>query len=143
LTVAPSSAPLDVIERGGGALMLIVYWGERTLIGGFPLSATCTLNVLDVFEPVGLPLIVPDWLIVNPAGRLPVAIVSVNGDTPPVTGTANEYGTPLAPFGGRVVPKLGAMTTSIVTVAVAFLSANDTACKETVRVAEMPLGAVY
>ena len=69
---------------------MIVYWGERTLIGGFPLSATCTLNVLDVFEPVGLPLIVPDWLIVNPAGRLPVAIVSVNGDTPPVTGTANE-----------------------------------------------------
>ena len=90
MTVAPSSAPLDVIERGGGALMLIVYWGERTLVGGFPLSATCTLNVLDVFEPVGLPLIVPDWLIVNPAGRLPVAIVSVNGDTPPVTGTANE-----------------------------------------------------
>jgi hypothetical protein len=70
--------------------MLIVYWGERTLIGGFPLSATCTLNVLDVFEPVGLPLIVPDWLIVNPAGRLPVAIVSVNGATPPVTGIANE-----------------------------------------------------
>jgi hypothetical protein len=41
------------------------------------------------------------------------------------------------------VPKLGAITTSIVTVAVAFLSASDTACKETVRVAEMPLGAVY
>lgn len=41
------------------------------------------------------------------------------------------------------MPKLGAMTTLIVTVAVAFLSANDTACKETVSVAEMPLGAVY
>ena len=70
--------------------MLIVYWGERTLIGGFPLSATCTVNVLVVFEPVGLPLIVPDWLIVRPAGRLPEPIVSVKGATPPVTGTANE-----------------------------------------------------
>ena len=54
------------------------------------MSATCTLNVFDVFEPVGFPLIVPDWLIVNPAGRLPVAIVSVNGATPPVTGIAKE-----------------------------------------------------
>ena len=60
------------------------------MIGGFPLSATCTLNVFDVFEPVGFPLIVPDWLIVNPAGRFPVAIVRVNGATPPVTGMAKE-----------------------------------------------------
>lgn len=49
----------------------------------------------------------------------------------------------MAPFGGTVVPKLGAITTFMVTVAVAFLSANDTACRETVSVAEMPLGAVY
>ena len=41
------------------------------------------------------------------------------------------------------MPKLGAITTLIATVAVAFLSASDTACKETDRVAEMPLGAVY
>lgn len=81
--------------------------------------------------------------MVKPAGRLPVAIVSVNGATPPVTGIAKEYGMPLAPFGGRAVPKLGAITTLIVTVAVAFLSASDTACKETVSVAEMPVGAVY
>ena len=113
------------------------------MIGGFPLSATCTVKVFVVFAPVGLPLIVPDWLIVSPAGRLPEAIVSVNGATPPVTETGNEYGTPFAPFGGKVVPNVGAMTTSMVTVAVALISAKDKASNETESVAETPLGAVY
>ena len=113
-----------------------------TLIGGFPLSATCTVNVFVVFEPVGLPLIVPDVLIVNPAGSDPDPIVSVNGATPPVTATANEYGTPFAPFGGIVVPNVGASTTLIVTVAVAFLSAFETACSDTASCAEIPVGAV-
>jgi hypothetical protein len=57
-------------------------------MGGFPLSATCTVNMFVVFAPVGRPLIVPDWLSVNPAGRLPIANFTERGATPPVTGIA-------------------------------------------------------
>lgn len=101
------------------------------------------MNVLVVFAPVGRPLIVPAWLSVNPAGRLPDANVTERGATPPVTGIAKLYGTPFDPLGGKVVPNVGASTTLMETVAVRPVSAMEVALNETDNVAEMPVGAVY
>ena len=53
-----------------------------TVCMGPPLSVTLTVNV-DVPDAVGVPLIAPDELSVNPAGRLPLTMDHVNGAVPP------------------------------------------------------------
>ena len=74
---------VEVMESGGGGLIVIVKMGEGTVSGGVPKSVALIVNV-DVPELVGVPITVPVLFSFRPAGRLPVPTVYVIGATPPL-----------------------------------------------------------
>lgn len=67
----PLAITVEVMESGGGGLIIIVYVGEATVSGGVPKSVALIVNV-DVPELVGVPITVPTLFSFKPAGRLPV-----------------------------------------------------------------------
>ena len=52
---------------------------------------------------VGVPLIVPPWLKLRPAGKDPDASVHEYGVVPPEAVSVNEYAVPTIPFGTEAV----------------------------------------
>jgi hypothetical protein len=52
---------------------------------------------------VGVPLIVPSWLKLKPAGNVPETTVHEYGVVPPVAVSVDEYGVPTMPLGNEAV----------------------------------------
>jgi hypothetical protein len=69
--VKPLAIVVEVIESGGGGLIVTVKTGEATVKGGVPKSVALIVK-LDVPVPLGVPIIVPTLFRVSPAGNLPV-----------------------------------------------------------------------
>lgn len=70
-------------------------------------SVTLTVKFDVPFGPVGVPVIAPALLIVNPGGKLPALVVNVKGANPPVAATVWLYAVPSTPAGSEVVVMLG------------------------------------
>lgn len=79
------------------------------------------------FGPVGVPLIAPEELIVNPAGSDPALIVNAQVPAPPLSATVAEYAVPSVPAGNVVVVIAGTAVTVIFTDAVFVVSFTDVA----------------
>src|SRR5271170_654621 len=79
----PWGSDVVTMEMGGAGAMVILN-NSVSVAGGIAASATCSVND-DVPEPLGVPAITPFVPRLNPAGRLPEAMVNTSGVTPPVT----------------------------------------------------------
>jgi hypothetical protein len=71
--------------------------------GGLLESVTFAVKFVVPFGPVGVPVIAPALLIVNPGGRLPELVVNAKGANPPVAAIVWLYAVPSTPAGSEVV----------------------------------------
>jgi hypothetical protein len=92
---------------------------ENALVADAPaLSVTRTVKS-EVPEDVGVPLIPPAALSVNPAGRLPLVRAQVLPPDPPVAASVSEYGTAIVPSASDVLVMLNPGLTRIESACVA------------------------
>jgi hypothetical protein len=95
-----------VIRSDGGAGSIVRL---RVAVAGVPVAPCTWTVILVVPATVGVPLITPALLRLNPAGSAaePAASDHVNGLTPPEACSVLEYGCPTTPLGREVVVMTG------------------------------------
>jgi hypothetical protein len=102
---AVPTVPLDnelvVIASGDPLATIVIEKALDAFCTGEEVSVTCTVK-LDWPPLVGVPLIVPLWLKVRPAGRDPEANVHEYGSVPPEAVSAVEYAVPTVPLGNEL-----------------------------------------
>lgn len=101
-TVALGSKAVVMVGAAPAAIVLI----ESSLVAfwaGEDESTTCTVKA-GWPTVVGIPLIVPPWLKLNPAGKDPDATVQEYGLVPPLADIEEEYVVPTVAAGNADVP---------------------------------------
>jgi len=130
-----------VVTVSTGALMVMLN-AFVLVSGGLPESVTFTVK-LEVPAVVGVPVIAPVLALrLNPAGKAPLVILHVNGETPPLSCSAALYAVPTVPLASDDKVTDGAGVAVMLSDAVLLVSLAEVAVSVTARFEAMPVGAV-